>query len=80
MRESNVRYCWRGAAREVVLLWRSRKPAYECGPDAERHKELLLPQSGGHANEILAIARVLRRPAENQSGNDYLRGQRQHHH
>ena len=51
------------AAREVVLLWRSRKPAYEYDPDAWRRNELLLPPSGEHANETLAIARVLRRPS-----------------
>jgi len=32
------------AAREVALLWRSRKPAYEYDPDAERHNELLSPR------------------------------------
>ena len=44
MRSSGVWCLWTEAAREVVSLWRSRKPAYEYGPDAERHNELLPPR------------------------------------
>jgi hypothetical protein len=42
---SSAIWQWRtGAAIEVVSLWRSRKPAYEYDPDAERHNELLFPR------------------------------------